>query len=163
MSNLIIVVADAARCRIYSHEPSSGPPVDHEPELREVVDLIEPERRLRPRERHGEKQGTGVSPTGVGFGLDDRRDSHEREIERRFAAEIVDELSEVLESTSCRRTAIVAGPHMLGLLRAKMTPLAKRGVEVHEVSLDLNSETTARIHDHLASAGVLPVRQRIGA
>ena len=40
MSNLVVVVADAARCRIYTYERGSKPSLNHEGELLEQIDLI---------------------------------------------------------------------------------------------------------------------------
>src|SRR5689334_11267988 len=87
--NVLVAVVDAGRARIYTYEPERAPVAGQGPELRERLDLIDPERTLRPGDRHGGKPGTAVGPTGRGYGLDDHRRDHEQELERRFAAAIV--------------------------------------------------------------------------
>ena len=103
-----------------------------------------------------------MAPTGLALGDDDHRDRHEHELERRLAARSATKLTKVLDETSCKQVVMVAGPHMLGILRAATGTFAVRGVEIHDVALDLNTQTTSQLHDHLAGIGAIPPPQRAG-
>ncbi len=144
MPRITIVVADAARARLYTYEPGSTQ--GDRAQMVERLDLINPDERLRPGPIH-----------------DDLRDQRQHEVERRFAGEIYRALGELLDAHPCRRVLIVAPPKMMGLLRIWTGGLAARKVELSELARDLTLETTAQLHDHLASLDLVPARQRIGA
>ena len=146
MHRIAIVVADAARARIFTYEPGVLGEPDGESPLCERIDLVDPERRLRPSQIH----------TALG----DQQDAHEREVDRRFAATIAGELDGVIAKHPTRDVVIVASPHMLGFLREGTATLPQRGHEVHELSLDLTRETPAQLHDHLSALGLVPARRR---
>ena len=154
---LCLVVADAARARLYSFDGAEGRPSR---QLREWTDLVNPARRLRPSEIDSDTPGVGHAG-GVGYGLGDHRDEAQHEVDRRFAREIGKHLTMLLDETGDRRVVIVASPHMLGLLRTEV-PLAA-AVERTELARDLTRETTPQLHEHLAELGVLPAPQRIPA
>lgn len=164
MPRITIVVADAARVRLYTFEPGAGPTSDDAPELVERADLVNPERRLRPSQIFTDSRpGTGYAPTGVSFGLDDHRDQRQHDVDERFAGEIYRQLDTLLDERPARRVVIVASPHMLGHLRQWTPGLTRREIELHEVPLDLTRETTPQLHDHLAKLGLVPARRRLGA
>jgi len=159
MPRTAVVVADAARARLFTYEPPNGRPGM----LVERVDLVDPERRLRSSLIHSDSRpGTAVAAGHLSFGLDDHRDQHRHEIDRRFASEIYLQLDELLGNYPARRVVIVASPHILGLLRLWTGGLAKRKIELHERALDLTLETTPKLHDHLAKLQLIPARTRAG-
>jgi protein required for attachment to host cells len=146
MHRIAIVVADAARARIFTYEPGTLDEPDGESPLCERIDLVDPERRLRPSQ--------------VGSPVDDHRDAHEREVDRRFASKIAQQLDGVIAKHPTRDVVIVASPNMLGFLRADMATVPRRGLEVHELALDLTRETPAQLRDRLAAHGLVPARRR---
>lgn len=150
-----VVVADAARARLYTFQRDD----EVAPEFSERVDLLNPERRLRPSEVHSDtRPGTAHAPTGLSFTVDDHRDAHQVESDRRFASEINRELSKLLGETGYRNAIIVATHRMLGHLRAAYAQPAT--VALHELTLDLTHEPTPALHDRLSALGLLPPRRR---
>jgi protein required for attachment to host cells len=145
MPRITIVVADAARARLYTYEPGSSQGGDRA-SLVERLDLINPDERVPPGPIH-----------------DDLRDRRQHEVERRFAGEIYRVLGELLDAHPSGRVLIVAPPKMMGLLRIWTGGLSARKVELSELARDLTLETTTQLHDHLASLELVPARQRIGA
>lgn len=153
-----VVVADAARARLYTFQRGEGVPQ----EFCERVDLVNPERRQRPSEVHSDtRPGTSYAPTGIGFAVDDHRDAHQTEVDRRFAGEINRELSKLLSETGYRHAIVVASHRMLGHLRAAYAQPPT--VALHELTLDLTREPTAALHDRLSDLGLLPPRRRVPA
>ncbi|MBE7449996.1 MAG: host attachment protein [Kofleriaceae bacterium] len=163
MPRICLVVADAARARILTCEPGDAA-ADLSPRLVDHVDLVNPERRLRPSQVHSEtRPGTLHGPGGRASGSDDHRDQHREDVDQRFAGEIYRQLGDVLTAYPATKAVIVASPHMLGLLRRWIGGLAARRVEVQEVARDLTLETVPQLHDHLADLGLVPARTRRSA
>ena len=163
MTRICIAIADAARARLYTFEQLAEP-TGAAQELRECVDLIDPDRRLRPSELFSDtRPGSDRAPSGRGYGLSDRRDAHIDEFDRRFAAEIVARLTELVREHGCRRVIVAASPRMLGHLRRERASLYDGGLAIDEVDRDLTHLGSAQIHDLLADRGLLPVRARAAA
>ena len=162
MNRSCILVADASRARLHTFEELTAPPGHRSQELREEVDLIHPARRIRPSELFSDtRPGSDRAPTGRGFGLCDRRDASMRQMDRRFAAAIAAELERLVAESGCRTVIVAATPHMLGLLRELTRPLARGGVEIHEIDRDLVRLSPSALQDFLAERGLLPVRERL--
>jgi len=160
MHRIAIVVADAARARIFTYEAGALAEPNGASPLRERVDLVDPERRLRPSQVFSDtRPGSSSAPHGPGFAVDDHRDAHIEETDRRFAGAIAHHLGDVLAEHPAREVVIVASPNMLGLLRKDTADLPRLGMEVHELPLDLTKETPSQLHDHLAERGLLPSRR----
>lgn len=160
MHRIAIVVADASRARIFTYEAGALEQPNGTPPLREWIDLVDPERRLRPSQVFSDSRpGSSSAPHGPSFAVDDHRDAHTDETDRRFAGAIVNHLGDVLAEHPSREVVIVASPNMLGLLRKDTADLPRLGMEVHELALDLTRETPSRLHDHLAERGLLPARR----
>ncbi len=151
----VVAVADAARARLFTYQRHDNPGQD----LLERVDLVNPERRQRPSEVHSDtRPGTSYAPTGVGFAVDDHRDAHQDEVERRFSVQISAELAKLVQETGYREVVLVASHRMLGHLRSAY--LAPPGVGLHELALDLTREPAPALHQRLADLGLLPPRRR---
>jgi protein required for attachment to host cells len=163
-TRLCLVVADAARARLYTYDPPPDPFGDRVDVLHERADLVNVEARLTPNQRLSDSRpGTAYSPTGLGFGLDDHREENRRDHDRRFADEIAAQLETLVVETGCSRVAVFAPPRMLGILRPAIAAIARhRDLDVEDFTLDLTKEATPRLHDHLAELGVLPARERAG-
>jgi protein required for attachment to host cells len=160
MIRICIAVADAARARLYTFEQLADP-TGAAQELRECVDLVDPERRRRPSELFSDtRPGSDRTPSGRGYGLDDHRDAHVDQFDLRFAAEIVARLTDLVREHGCRRVIVAASPRMLGHLRRAGASLFGGELAIDEIDRDLTKLSSARIHDLLADKGLLPARSR---
>jgi protein required for attachment to host cells len=163
-TQLCLVVADAARARLYTYDPPADPFGDRIDVLHERADLVNVDARMTAGERLSDtRPGTAYSPTGLGFGLDDHREDNRRRHDRLFADEIAARVEALVAETSCSRVVVVASPRMLGMLRPAVKAIARlRDLDIDDLALDLTNESTPRLHDHLAELGVLPARERAG-
>ena len=162
MERICIVLADAARARLYTFEEHDGSPGQQVQVLDERVDLVNPPRRHRPSELFSESRpGSDRAPSGRAFANDDHREAHLRELDRRFAASIVDETARLARGHGATRVIVAASPHLLGQLRLAAGPLRRAHLTLDELNRDLTSFTPSQMHDYLADCGLLPARQRI--
>lgn len=156
MQALAIVVADSGRARLFTwkRDASDAPG----PTLRERADLVSLERRTPRAELWTDARPRGnPGVSGHGDPVDDHRDDHLDEVDRRFAAEVIAHLVVLTDEAACQRVALIAAPRFLGHLREHAGALAKRGLAVEEVARDLTRETGPELRDHLVKLGVLPV------
>ena len=108
--NIWFLVADAARARLFE---TSGKDVA----LTEVLDLMEPNARIRETELASDEPGRQATAGGPGtHGMQEKITPREQE-DIRFAAELADHLQEGLKNGSFDALYIAAAPHFLGLLR----------------------------------------------
>ena len=157
MQALALVVADAARARLFTFKREDD--LAPAPVLRERADLISNEARQRPSELFTEtRPPTNVGPSGRTFAVDDHRDAHMDEFDRRFAQTIMEQLATLASETACPRVALVASPRFLGHLRTYAGAL--KGLAVEEIARDLTREATPRLREHLAELGLLPAAGR---
>jgi protein required for attachment to host cells len=133
---MCIAVVDAARARLYTFDQESGPHGSRTQELREETELIDPDRRNR-------------SSTG--------------ELERRFAAEVIDRISDLVRDHGCHRLIVVASPNLLEELRKLRGPRFAGHLAIDELGRDATHFSPAQIHDLLAEQGLLPARERIAS
>jgi protein required for attachment to host cells len=164
MKRALIATVDAARARIYTYQEDAKPGS----ELREVQDLTNPGRRLPDRELFSESRPS-LSPSGMvgpnvsgGPAKDDHRDDHIAMMDTKFAKEIVEELDRIVRTEGYGHLILLAPPKMLGTLRKANGIFKRGGLAVDEVPRDLSNLTAAQLHDHLASLGMVPGRQRAG-
>lgn len=158
MRTFCLVVADAARARVYS----IAPPDDDDPRrgiaFTERADLINSERRRPLGDALSDKPGMSYSPTGRGFGLDDHRRQRTREVDRRFAVDIATAARTAIHATAAGRVVVIASSRMLGLLRQSLQ--LGRDVVVEDHALDLTRLSTPQLHAQLAELGVVPAPVR---
>ncbi len=155
MNGTCVVVADAGRARLFV--------LDRDPEnetsrLVEVEAMVDLERRQRPSARYSDTR-PGVQyarPGAAGHGLDDRRDAHDRELDRRFASEIAGRVDQI--GGDAGDLVLVASSRMISSLTAKLGEL--RGRRLRRWGADLVKWTPAQIHDYLATHQLLPERGR---
>ena len=77
-----------------------------------------------------------------------RRKSPKEMAENRFAKEVIDGLSEARRRKRFDRLVLIAGPHMMGLLRANLNgPLS--AVLIGEIPKDLSAQPLGDIETHL--------------
>lgn len=160
----VVVVVDSGRSRVYALEPQVAQGVTKIPPLREVAALVNPARRSRDTEmfsdsRPGLRQGAGG---GTAHGVDDRRDSHKEELDRRFASDVVDKVLEVMRDLGAQKIILAASPNMLGFLRTRTGKWSESGHDVSELGRDLTQLSPAQLHDRLANEELIPPRSRYG-
>ena len=154
-----VIVADARRARIFELKRPDFAEIGDRPKLVELADLVHPERRLRGSEmftdsRPGTQRGSGGGAPA--HAVDDGRDGHRDEIDRRFASRIVGEGVRVSSELGATRIVVAATHNMLGLLRSGTARLAASGAKVQELAQELTQLTPAKLYSHLASEQILP-------
>jgi protein required for attachment to host cells len=164
MKRACIATIDAARAKLYTYQEDAQPGR----ELVEARDLTNPGRRLKDSEVFSESR-PALKPSGLvgpdisgGPGNDDHRDDHIAMMDQKFAKEIVQELDKLARTGGYGHLILIAPPKMLGALRKANGALKRSGVVVDELPNDLSNLTTAQLHEHLASQGMIPSRQRAG-
>ena len=94
-----------------------------------------------------DKAGRGHNIAGPGIAAVERADpQHQSDI--RFAKDISNHLLKAHSDKAFDRLIIVAGPHMLGLLRACMDERLKMAT-VAEIAKDLSAQPTEAIETHI--------------
>lgn len=168
-SQYCVVALDASRARFFAldvikQQAPRASKVSKTPttKLIEVHDMANPGRRQHAGDaftdsRPGLNQASGGGPA---HGVDDGRDRHLAELDRRFAADISAALAELIESMGASHAILTASPHMLGMVRQQLGNGAKLGAKLSELPKDLSRMTPAALHDYLADAELLPPRGR---
>jgi protein required for attachment to host cells len=172
MKRACIAIVDAARARVYTYEEDSTPGQ----ELREVVDLVNPGRRLKAGEMFSESrpalanhgglrrsvQGGNRTDSGEpGSTYDDHRGAHIEEMDNKFAKQVVEALDRVILDEKLGHLILIAPPKMLGTLRKNDGVLHREGLALDEITQDLTNLSPAMLHDRLASLDLIPPRQRL--
>jgi protein required for attachment to host cells len=173
MKRACIAVVDATRARVYHYEEESEPGS----ELREIKDLVNPGRRLKPGEMFSESRPSVATHGGLhrstrargdrsdagvrGTTYDDHRFAHIDEMDSKFAKHIVDELDAYVREHKLPNLILIASPKMLGVLRKANGVLHRDGLALEEVTRDLTNLTGAQLHDQLAGSGLIQPRQRL--
>lgn len=156
-----VVIVDATVARLLTYESDDRTGTGEGGQLIEHQVLRNPERRLRASEALSEtRPGLSRAPAGPAFGVDDHRERHQRELEERFAAEIIRNLGDLLADRPASRIVIASGPNMLGVLRRALTSLSAH-LPFDDIPLNLARETPSRLHDRLARMGLLPSPARV--
>ncbi|WJW75320.1 host attachment protein [Thiohalobacter sp. IOR34] len=161
MNHNCVVVADGSRARFFQLEESEFPELESSPNLKEINDLVNPEREMRYDELWSEaKSGRNRTPTGgAAHGYDDHRSQHEDEFERRFARTIAAEAERLTLQNGSRELLVVAQKRTLGFLREALDSLTRRGVQIRELAKDLSKLKPLELHEHLAREHLLPKRR----
>jgi hypothetical protein len=152
-----VVVADAARARLFALDIDDENGTSH---LRELGSLEDPERRQLQSERYSDTR-PGVERGHLGgqaHGVDDRRDRHDRELDRRFAGQITRRVKEV--ARGARSIVLVASSRMVSTLVTELEAIP--GTELRHVVADVVDLRPAQIHDYLAARGLVRERGRAG-
>ena len=161
MTRTCIAIVDAARARLFTLEELARQ-AGTTYELRERADLIDPDRRLRPSELFSDtRPGADRAPGGRGHAVDDHRDSHLEQLDRRFAGEVAARVASLVREHSCGRLIVAASPRMLGHLRRAGAGQLVPELAVDEIDRDLTRSSPPQIHDLLTARGLLPARGRL--
>jgi protein required for attachment to host cells len=159
-----IATVDATHARLYTYEDSDPDPAQR---LREVSDLVNPGRRLRPSEMFSEtRPSLGQAPgrggsREPGSTKDDHRDDHIEMMDAKFAKEVVGEIDRIVRAHDHTNVIVIATPKMLGELRKANGVLHRPGVTLEEIPRELTKLTSAQLHDHLAQLDLIPARERL--
>lgn len=161
MSDYCVVVADAARARLFTLEPAGSPDMEGGPNLVERNDLVNPEQRLRDAQRWSDiKTGRNRVPGGgQAHGYDDHRDRHVDEWKRRFARNVAQEAAALVQRCKARNVILVAQKRMLGLLRTELAAVLKNACSVQAFAKDLSKLAPQELHQHLTKEGLVPARR----
>lgn len=162
MKRACITTVDASRARVFTYDATGDGATDGlaDGTLREVIDLVNPGRRghdLFSSSKAGIRRtarGTGGSTT------DDHRDGHFTEIENRFAKQVLEEVSKLINERGIGAVILVAAPKMLGILRAHDNLLRRADLRLEYVERELAQLTSPQIHDHLAQLELIEPRPR---
>lgn len=152
MASQLVAVVDGARARYYLVATRSTPRGEEKNKLEEIATLINPAHRTKDSETYTDSR-PGLRKAyagGPGHGVDDRRDAHNDELERRFSALVLEQLASLMRDHEAERVILAAGPRMLGFLRDDRTPLPRADVgelpkhltelSHHELCLRLDAE-----------------------
>jgi protein required for attachment to host cells len=149
-----ILVAGGTRARFISVDVPADAELDGGPHLLEHDDLVNPDGDVPARvlfsDRSGRAHGGAAS-----HGLDDHRNQHQAEIERRFARRVIDAAEQFRKERGVQRLVIAAECQLLGTLRSELDPKRWRDVEVVELAEDLSHQSLRQIHAALAQQGLV--------
>lgn len=138
-----VVVTDAGRARVFEAESAKS-------ELVEVMDKADPLRRIPETELASDEPGRNRGPAGIGtHGMQEKVTPQEAE-DRRFAAEIVDDIRHALDTNRISSFYLMAPPHFLGILRNAMSDHVAKGL-AGDLNKDLTTHSVADIKAHLGA------------
>ncbi|MEE4360456.1 MAG: host attachment protein [Pseudomonadales bacterium] len=105
-----IVVADGSRARVFVSDHATG-------DLQEREGFLNPEQRQREQDQVSDRPGRAFDSSGSGrHAMEPPTSAAEQAIER-FAAQLAASLDHDRAAGAFSRLGLVAGPHMLGVLR----------------------------------------------
>jgi protein required for attachment to host cells len=157
MARTCITVVDGAHARFFTLEIPEDPIIDGGARLIEHQDLVNPEADIPEHQLFSDRRGRAhASPAGAAHALDDGRERHLEELERRYVRRLVDETERFVQRERATRLLLVAEPRLLGVLREQLRYDRLRGVEVVELGENLSQRPVAQIQSILALRGVVP-------
>lgn len=132
-----VVLANARVANVYAHmRPGKG------------LTAVGDQNRQAPQiPMPRDKAGIGHSIGGPGVSAVAQKSPKEM-ADSRFAREIVDGLSEACRRNRFDRLVLIAGPHMMGLLRANLNG-SLLAVLIGEIPKDLSAQPIGDIETHL--------------
>ncbi len=148
-----VVVADGARARFFTLQPTATAGADGGMALQERSDLCQSDPRRTTLAAANVADHSRAAAGGTGRDDDASAANRRREWDRRFAGEVIDKCAEFCRDWQVKRVVIVADPRTLGLLRHKAHRLA--GLDVRELGRDLSHADAPTLRAHLVTAGLL--------
>lgn len=154
--NACIIVADGARARFFGLQ--RGEERERRSRLAPLGSLENPDFRGRGAEAPQRIKTEHITDrqAGATHPVNDRRDQHRLELERRFAAEIAQRAAGLTSDWAAGTVILIADPRMLGLLREEVRGVLKPGLQLKELAKDYTALTTQELERHLIVSGVLP-------
>jgi hypothetical protein len=152
--NSLIVVADAARARVF--RPVLGRTERAPFELVELDSLVHPEARLREGERYAGSFAAGVRPGKVGssHGLDDHRSAHDAEDRRRFVRQIAATTAQRVNEWGANRVIVAATHAVHALLSDELERELPREVYLRREIGEFTESSPSELLGALESRGV---------
>ncbi len=141
MAHSWIVVADAARARIFSVDGPLAP-------LQALHQLVSPQAKLHDRDIGSDRPGRVHDSHGQGRHAMGTHNSPKEQDAIRFASEVVDQLEKGRAAEEFNRLILVAEPRFLGLLRKAVKPALEQMITV-EIDKDLSKADEDTIRSHL--------------
>ena len=140
MSKRWVVVADQSKARIFTTEEPRGP-------LLELASMVNPYGREKEQELASDRPGRSFDSHGQGrHDMSSAVEPAEQETIR-FAKQIADHLQDACNDGRCRELLLVAGPHLLGVLRKQLnTP---ETIKVSAIDKNLGQYDAREIRSHL--------------
>lgn len=136
-----VVVADAARARVFEAESLKK-------DLVEIMDKANPTRRIPQNELASDEPGRNRGPGGmVTHGMQEKVTPQDTE-DQRFAADIIDEVRQALDSNRISNFYLIAPPHFLGVLRGAMSGHVAKALG-GDLNKSLTTHSLADIKAHL--------------
>ncbi len=140
MSRHWIIVVDNSAARIFTVEDPHG-------ELLQVDTLEHPGGHDHARDLNADRPGRSFDSAGAGrHAMGVSVDPVEQETIR-FAKQVGDHLKAACHDGRCNRLLLVAGPHLLGLLRQQLD--LPPGVQLTEIEKNLGQYDAREIRGHL--------------
>jgi protein required for attachment to host cells len=153
--NTLIVVADAARARLFRMERTDAPraPI----QLREAESLVHPEARVKESERHNGSVPTAVRPGKAGHGhtLGDHRGAHELEQRRRFAKTIAQTIASSVKQHEQNPVITLTTHAMHALLSSELERGLPREILVRSEVGEFSELTPSELLEELKERGAL--------
>lgn len=157
MVRTCIVVIDGAHARFFNLEIPEEPRADGGARLIEAQDLVNPAAEIPERGLFSDRRGQAhASPAGAAHALDDGRERHRHEFERRWVRRLVDAIEHFVRGEQPARLLLVAEPRLLGVLRDEINDERLRGIEVIELGENLTQRPVAQIQSILALRCAVP-------
>jgi protein required for attachment to host cells len=148
-----ILVAGGTRARFISVELPEDAELESGPRLLEHDEVVNPDGGIPARGLFSDRSGRAHG--AASHGLDDHREQHQAEMDRRFARRIVEAADRFCAARGVQRMVIAAECQLLGKLRAELDPKRWRNVELVELAEDLSRQSLRQIHAALSQRGVL--------
>ena len=119
MEQQLIAAVDGSRARFFSVGTRTTPQGEEKNKLVEVETLINPANRMNDGDLYSDSRPGTRSASGGGpaHGVDDRRDSHNEETNRKFAKLVLERMSDLIKEREIKSAILAAGPKMLGYMR----------------------------------------------
>ena len=157
MARTCIITIDGAHARFFTLEIPEEPRTDGGARLVEAQDLVNPDAEIPARLRFSDRQGRAhASPLGAAHALDDGRERHRQELERRWTQRLASEAARFVQREQATRLLLVAEPRVLGALRDELSHAPLRDVEIIELGENLTQRPAAQIQSILALRGAVP-------
>lgn len=148
MINTCVVVADGANARFFLLRTGSA--ARDKNRLVEVQGLANSGDEEPPESRHSNRDAGPRHPYVA------QRSRHRLELERRFAAEVVEHAAAQVSTWSEGILVVVAEPRFLGLLREQLRASLASGIQLKELARDYAGFTATDLQRQLESSNMLP-------
>jgi protein required for attachment to host cells len=156
MARTCIITIDSAHARFFTLETPEEIVADGGARLEEAQDLVNPEADIPERRLFSDRRGRAhASPAGAAHALDDGRERHRQELQRRWLRRVVNEMEHFAQRENATKLLLVAEPRLLGALRDQ-PGYHLREIDIVEVGENLTQRPAEQIQAILALRGAVP-------